>query len=66
MKPVRFQVMACGRLQERSNVAKRDIGQEILDGIREIKAHKAGQLALKTRTLQAPAPTKKIRGQLKL
>jgi len=47
-------------------VAKRDIGQEILDGIREIKAYKAGQLALKTRTLQAPAPTKEIRGQLKL
>ena len=47
-------------------MAKRDIGQEILDGIREIKAHKAGQLSLKTRALQAPAPAKEIRGQLKL
>ena len=45
---------------------KRDIGQEILEGIREIKAHKAGQLTLKTRTLQQPAPAKEIRGQLKL
>lgn len=45
---------------------KRDIGQEILDGIHEIKAYKAGQVDLRTRTLTAPAPPQTIRAQLNL
>lgn len=45
---------------------KRDIGLEILEGIQEIKAFKAGKVNLKTRTLQAPAAAKVIRSQLQL
>lgn len=45
---------------------KRDIGQEILDGIREIKAYKAGKIKLKTRSLSEPSPPKLIREKLKL
>ena len=45
---------------------KRDIGQEILDGLREIKAHKAGKKNLRTRTLKEPAPPQVIRKKLKL
>ena len=44
----------------------RDIGAEILNGIREIKAHKAGQIVLKTRELKEPASPQTIRAQLKL
>ena len=47
-------------------MSKRDIGQEILDGIQEIKAYKAGQVNLRTRTLTAPAASQAIRGQLNL
>jgi putative transcriptional regulator len=47
-------------------MAKRDIGQEILEGIREIKAHKAGRLALRTHTFSEPAPPQVIRAKLKL
>ncbi len=47
-------------------MAKRDIGTEILEGIREVKAHKAGKLRLKTRELKNPAPAKDIRDRLKL
>ena len=35
-------------------MSKRDVGQEILDGIQEIKAYKAGTVNLRTRTLTAP------------
>ena len=42
-------------------MAKRDIGTEILQGVQEIKAYKAGQLRLATRRLKNPAPTKEIR-----
>ncbi len=45
---------------------KRDIGAEILQGIQEIKAFKANQLELKTRTLKSPAPAQKIRARLGL
>ena len=45
---------------------KRDIGLEILEGIQEIKAFKAGKVNLKMRTLQAPAAAKVIRSQLQL
>lgn len=47
-------------------MAARDIGKEILEGIREIKAHKAGKVALRTRELREPAPSKVIRGKLGL
>jgi putative transcriptional regulator len=47
-------------------VVKRDIGQEILDGVREIKAFKRGEIALRTRTLREPAPPQEIRAKLNL
>ena len=45
---------------------KRDIGLEILEGIQEIKAFKAGKANLRTRTLSEPRQPQVIRGQLKL
>jgi hypothetical protein len=45
-------------------MSERDIGQEILDGIREIKAFKGGQGNLRTRTLKEPAPPQIIRARL--
>ena len=47
-------------------MSKRDIGQEILDGIRDIKAYKAGRKSLRVHTLKEPAPPKVIRTKLKL
>ncbi|NUM47389.1 MAG: helix-turn-helix domain-containing protein [Anaerolineales bacterium] len=47
-------------------MSNRDIGQEILEGIREIKAYKAGEKTLKTRTLKEPAPVQVIRTRLNL
>ena len=47
-------------------MAKREIGKEILDGIKEIKAHKKGEKSLRTHTLKDPAPVKEIRAKLKL
>ncbi len=47
-------------------MAERDIGQEVLDGIREIKAHKAGEKTLRTRTLKEPASPRVIRARLNL
>lgn len=47
-------------------MAERAIGQEILDGIREIKAHKAGEKTLRTRTLKEPASPRVIRARLNL
>ena len=47
-------------------MAERDIGQEILDGIREIKRHKAGEAELRTHKLQQPAPAQDVRAQLML
>ena len=44
----------------------RDIGLEILEGIQEIKAFKAEELDLKTRTLKNPSPPQSIRQKLKL
>lgn len=41
----------------------RDIGQEILDGIREIKANKS---ALRTHALVEPVPPREIRETLQL
>jgi putative transcriptional regulator len=45
---------------------KRDIGQEILDGIRKVNAYKAGTKVLHARTLKEPAPPQIIRSKLKL
>lgn len=45
---------------------ERNIGEEILEGIREIKAHKAGIKALHTYTLQAPSAPQVIRAKLQL
>jgi putative transcriptional regulator len=47
-------------------MSKRDIGQEILDGIREVKAFKTGQGNLRTHTLKEPASPQVIRAKLKL
>ena len=47
-------------------MSERDIGQEILEGIREIKAHKAGKVDLRTRALKDPSPPQSIRRSLNL
>ena len=47
-------------------MSKRDIGQEILNGIREVKAYKAGTKILRVHALKAPAPPQIIRSKLKL
>jgi putative transcriptional regulator len=47
-------------------MTKRDIGQEILEGVREIKAYKAGKKSLRVHTLKEPAPPQVIRKKLKL
>jgi putative transcriptional regulator len=47
-------------------MSDRNIGQEILDGIKEIKRFKKGGIKLKAHTLNEPAPTKTIRKRLKL
>ena len=47
-------------------MAKRDIGQEILEGIREIKDYKAGKKVMRVRSLKAPSSPKVIRQRLKL
>lgn len=47
-------------------MAERDIGQEILDGLREIKAHKEGKVDLRKRTFQPPASANEIRAKLQL
>jgi putative transcriptional regulator len=47
-------------------MSERDIGQEILEGIRDIKAYQAGKKTLRVHTLKEPAPPKVIRTRLKL
>ena len=47
-------------------MSNRDIGQEILEGVRDIKAYKAGKKKLRTHTLKEPAPPHVIRAKLKL
>ena len=47
-------------------MSERDIGQEILAGIQEIKAYKAGKVDLRTRELKEPSPPQDIRRNLKL
>jgi len=45
-------------------MSDRDIGQEILDSIREIKRFKKGEIDLKSRILNEPSPPKSIRQKL--
>lgn len=47
-------------------MTKRDIGQETLDGVREVKAYKAGEKDLRARTLREPSPPSVIRSKLEL
>jgi putative transcriptional regulator len=47
-------------------MTERDIGQEILAGLKEIKAFKAGELNLKTRELKEPSSPHEIRQKLNL
>jgi putative transcriptional regulator len=47
-------------------MSKRNIGLEILEGIKEIKAYKAGKIMLKTRELKEPSSPKTIRAKLNL
>jgi putative transcriptional regulator len=47
-------------------MSKRDIGMEILEGIRDIKAYKAGKKMLRVHTLKQPASPRTIRIKLKL
>lgn len=47
-------------------MSERNIGQEILDGVREIKDHKAGKTTLRTHLLKEPASPQVIRAKLKL
>ena len=47
-------------------MSKRDIGNEILEGIREIQKHHKGKLKLRTTELAPPSPPQEIRLKLKL
>ena len=47
-------------------MSERDIGAEILEGLREVKAFKAGGGTLRVRELKAPSPPQEIRSKLKL
>ena len=47
-------------------MTERNIGLEILEGIREIKAFKEGKVNLVTRELSAPSRPKEIRARLNL
>ena len=47
-------------------MSERDIGQEILAGIQEIKAYKAGKTDLRTRELKEPSSPQDIRRKLNL
>ena len=47
-------------------MSDRNIGQEILEGIKEIKRFKKGEIELTVRMLNEPSPTKTIRKRLNL
>jgi putative transcriptional regulator len=44
----------------------RDIGLEILEGLKEVKQHKNGKVKLKTSSLSEPSPAQDIRKKLHL
>lgn len=54
------------RWQRKLQMIDRTIGKEILDGIKEIKRFKKGEISLSTHRLNAPSPAKIIRKKLKL
>ena len=47
-------------------MTKRDIGMEILEGIQDIKAHRAVVKVLRTQSLKEPAAPQVIRSKLNL
>ena len=47
-------------------MSRRNIGQEILEGIQEIKKYKAGQGHLKTTRMEPPLSAQSIRKKLQL
>ncbi len=47
-------------------MSKRDIGNEILESIREIQRHNAGEIELRTTELTPPSPPREIRMKLNL
>lgn len=47
-------------------MTKRDVGQEILEGIREVKTFKEGKVDLRTRSLKKPLHPLEIRSRLQL
>jgi len=51
---------------KKSKMSKRDIGQEILEGIQYTKAYKAGKKTLRARTLTQPSSPQEIRAKLKV
>jgi putative transcriptional regulator len=44
-------------------MSKRDIGKEILNGIREVKAFKAGKKHLRVHSFRKPSPRKVSRSK---
>lgn len=47
-------------------MSKRDIGNEILEGIREIQQHNLGKVKLRATELSPPSPPQEIRLKLRL
>ena len=47
-------------------MSRRDIGQEILEGLREVKAYNAGGIDLRHRTFSSPPSASEVRAKLKL
>lgn len=47
-------------------MSNRDIGLEILEGLKEVKQHKSGKVKLKTSSLSEPSPAQDIRKKLHL
>ena len=47
-------------------MSNRDIGAEILEGIKEIKDFKKGKVSLRTTELSEPSPPKEIRKKMNL
>ncbi len=47
-------------------MSKRDIGAEILSGIKEIQEYKKGKVQLRTSELSEPSPPKVIRSKLRM
>jgi len=47
-------------------MSNRDIGLEILEGLKEVKQYKSGKLKLRTSSLSEPSPAQDIRKKLHL